>query len=196
MNRRDPFSATALVATAVLLLPSASLAQNAQSPATPVQAQPKPPTIPDTAQPKSYKDMLVGTWRLLIADEVEPDNTQKPLFGPNPMGTLIFTANGHYSLQIMRYNRPKFAANERTKGTADENKAAISQIVSHFGTYTVDEASKTLTFRVEGSAFPNWDEATRKRMITSLTANDELTYTVPPSDANARPVMVAWRWVP
>jgi hypothetical protein len=196
MNRRNLFSAAALVGTAMLLSLPAGLAQNAQSPAAPAQAQPKPPTAADTTQPKSYKDMLVGTWRLLIADEVEPDNTQKPLFGPNPAGTLIFTANGHYSLQIMRYNRPKFAADDRTKGTADENKAAISQIVSHFGTYTVDEASKTLTFRIEGSAFPNWDETTQKRMITSLTVNDELTYTVPPPDASARPVMVAWRWVP
>jgi Lipocalin-like domain len=140
--------------------------------------------------------MLVGTWRLLIADEVEPENTQKPLFGPKPMGILIFTANGHYSLQIMGYNRPKFAANDRTKGTADENKTAISQLVSHFGAYTVDQASETLTFRVEGSAFPNWDETTQKRMITSLTANEELTYTVPPPNAGVRPVMVAWRWAP
>jgi Lipocalin-like domain len=195
MNQRNLLSAAALVVIGALIVPAAGDAQNAQRTPTPTEAQAKPPASSNATEPKSYKDMLVGTWRLLIADEVEPDNTQKPLFGPNPMGTLIFTANGHYSLQIMRYNRPKFATNDRTKGTTDENKSAISQIISHFGTYTVDEASKTLTFRVEGSAYPNWDETNQKRTITSLTASDELTYTVPASDASARPVMVAWRWV-
>jgi Lipocalin-like domain len=196
MNRRNLFSAAALAVIATLIVPAAGDAQNAQRPPVPTETQPKPSAASNSTEPKSYKDMLVGTWRLLIADEVEPDNTQKPLFGPNPAGTLIFTKNGHYSLQIMRYNRPKFAANDRTKGTADENRSAISQIISHFGTYAVDEASKTLTFRVEGSAYPNWDETNQKRAITSLTASDELTYTVPPQDPGARPVMLAWRWVP
>ena len=46
------------------------------------------------------------------------DGTHVPNFGPNPMGMLIFTADGHYSLQIERAGRPKFAANTRTGGTA------------------------------------------------------------------------------
>lgn len=194
MDRRSLIGAAMLAVVGTLFLPATGDGQNAQRPPAPAEAQQKPPAKPEAAQPKSYKDMLVGTWRLLIADEVEPDNTQKPLFGPNPIGTLIFTANGHYSLQIMRYGRPKFAVNDRSNGTAEENKAAISQMISHFGTYTVDEASKTLAFRIEGSAFPNQDETTQKRNITSLTANDELTYIIPAPEAGGRPIMVAWRW--
>jgi len=182
-------------ATGALVLSTISLAQEAQRPPAPAAAQQKPPTTAPAA-PKALKDQLVGTWRLLIADAVNPDKSQTPQFGPNPEGTLIFTANGRYSLQIMRYNRPKFAANDRTKGTADENKAAISQMVSHFGSWTVDEANKTITFRIEGSSYPNWEGTMQTRMIQSINPNDALVYTVPNPDTGTLPAMVAWKWVP
>jgi hypothetical protein len=148
------------------------------------------------AQPKTLKEALVGTWRLLIVDAVNPDNTDTPLFGPNPSGSLIFTANGHFSLQTMRYGRPKFGANDRLKGTADENKAAIAGTFTEFGTWTVDEASKTLSFRIEASSYPNWDETTQKVAITALNPNDVLTWTVSSPATGALPITVAWKWVP
>jgi Lipocalin-like domain len=193
MNRRSIFSLVVGVATGVLVLSGASFAQEAQKPPAPAAAQPKSAA---PLAPKSTKDQLVGTWQLVIADAVNPDKSQTPQFGPNPEGTLIFTANGHYSLQIMRFNRPKFVANDRTKGTTDENKAAISQMVSHFGTWTVDEANKTITFRIEGSAYPNWEGTTQTRAIQSINPNDALVYTVPNPDAGTLPAMVAWKWVP
>ena len=121
------------------------------------------------AQQKSIKDQLVGTWTLLLADEVKADGTQLPDFGPNPMGTLIFTPNGHYSLQIMRFGRPAFASNNFMSGTPAENKAAASGVISHFGTYTADDRDKSFTFRVEASSFPNWEGTRQKRSIAALT---------------------------
>src|SRR5579883_612296 len=193
MNRRYVFGLVVGATVGALTSPAASLAQEAQKPPAPAAA---PPESEAPAAPGSIKDQLVGTWRLLIADAVNSDKSQTPQFGPNPAGTLIFTANGHYSLQIMRYNRPKYAANDRTKGTADENKAAISQMVSHFGTWTVDEANKTITFRIEGSSYPNWEATTQTRMIQSINPNDALVYTVPYPDTGTLPIMVAWKWVP
>ncbi|HLH98979.1 MAG TPA: lipocalin-like domain-containing protein [Xanthobacteraceae bacterium] len=194
MNRRIMFSLALAAAIGALTMPAASFAQEAQRPPAAAGAQQKPPAAPEA--PKALKDQLVGTWRLLIADAVNPDNSQTPQFGPNPEGILIFTPNGHYSLQIMRYNRPKFAANDRTKGTADENKAAISQMASHFGTYTVDEANKTITFRIEGSAYPNWEGTTQTRMIKSINPNDALVYMIANPSTGTLPEMVAWKWVP
>ena len=121
------------------------------------------------AQQKSIKDQLVGTWTLLLADEVKADGTQLPDFGPNPMGTLIFTPNGHYSLQIMRVGRPAFASNNFMSGTPAENKAAASGVISHFGTYAADDSDKSFTFRVEASSFPNWEGTRQKRSIAALT---------------------------
>jgi Lipocalin-like domain len=148
------------------------------------------------AAPQAMKDALVGSWRLLISDVVNPDTTQTPQFGPNPMGLLMFDANGHYSSMVMRSsNRPKFAANDRTKGTDAENKAVVNGMIVHFGTWTVDEPTKTLTFHIEGSSYPNWDGSTQKRTITSLNPGDELTYTVTTPAAGTLPVMLAWKYV-
>jgi hypothetical protein len=146
-----------------------------------------------SAQQKSIKDLLVGNWTLLLVDDIKDDGTHVPGFGPNPDGSLIFTADGHYSLQIIRYGRPAFASKDRLKGTADENKAAVQGMVSHFGTYTVDEANKTVTFRVTASSFPNWDETTQKRAVTAIT-DEVLTYNTPaPSTSGYVRAEVAWK---
>src|SRR3954463_11598746 len=77
------------------------------------------------AEPKRpWQQEIVGSWRLLIIDGIKADGTHQPLYGPNPKGLAMFSPDGHYSIQIMRDVRPKFAANDRLKGTAEELKAS------------------------------------------------------------------------
>ena len=126
---------------------------------------------------RPLKEAIVGSWRLLIADAVKADGTQVPLYGPNPRGLAMFGPEGRYSIQIMRdIGRPKFAANDRLKGTPAEIKAAFEGGLSHFGSYTIDEQGKTLNLRIEGSSYPNWDDVTQPRSITALW-QDDLTWT-------------------
>jgi hypothetical protein len=146
-----------------------------------------------SGQQKSMKDLLVGTWTLLLTDYIKDDGTHVAGFGPNPDGSLIFTADGHYSLHIIRYGRPAFASKDRLKGTADENKAAVQGMISHFGTYTVDEANKTIAFRIAASSFPNWDATTQKRAVTAIT-DDVLTYNTPAASTSGYVrAEVAWK---
>ena len=135
-----------------------------------------------TAQQKSIKDQVVGAWTLLLADNIKDDGTHVPSYGPNPEGLLVFTADGHYALQIVRYGRPAFASKNRMAGTADENKAAVQGMISHFGTYAVDEAGKSLTLRIAASSFPNWDGTVQKRPLTAIT-DDVLTWNTPAPSA-------------
>ena len=178
----------AAAAALALTLPFAGHAQNAQQ--RPQGAAPAAPAAP----PKPMKEAIVGSWSLLIADDVAADGTHTPQFGPNAMGLATFGSDGRYSIQIMRAVLPKFAGNARTKGTADENKAVVQGMIAHFGTYTVDEPSKTLTFRIEGSSFPNWAGTTQKRQITSLTAGDEITWKNPTPSTGAPGAELAWKW--
>jgi len=193
MILRNLFSISAIAAVGVIVL-TAGHAQQAQEKG---QGQGKRPAeTAQPAEPKAMKDALVGSWRLLISDIVNPDNTQTPQYGPNPMGTLMFDANGHYSSIVMRSsNRPKFAANDRLKGTDAENKATMQGMLVHFGTWTVDEPTKTLMLHIEGSSYPNWEGTTQKRMITSLTPGDELTYTIMTPATGTLPIMLAWKYV-
>ncbi len=48
-------------------------------------------------------------------------------------------------------------------------------MIGYYGTYTLDEASKVITMRIEASSFPNQLGIEQKRTITSLTPT-ELKY--------------------
>lgn len=67
---------------------------------------------------------LVGTWTLVSAD----------IFGANPRGILMLDANGHISATLMKSDLPRYAANNRGQGTAEENKATVQGMITWFGT--------------------------------------------------------------
>ena len=120
---------------------------------------------------------LVGTGRLAVVDNLLPDGSRVHLYGPNPSGLLMFDAEGNYSLQIVSAGRPKFAANDKGKGTTDEYRAAVQGSNAHFGKYVLNETEGTITFRIEHASYPNWEGTEQKRSFT-LT-EDRLKYTVP-----------------
>jgi hypothetical protein len=127
------------------------------------------------AQQKSLREQLVGTWTLVSWDTVNAAGSKEPpLEGANPKGLLIFDGGGRFSLQIMT-ERPRFKISDRMKATAEESQTVLRGVLSYFGTYTLSEADRSLSFSIERSAFPNQVGAQQKRVITSLTA-DELKF--------------------
>ena len=87
-------------------------------------------------------------------------------------------------------NLPKFASSNRATGSADENKAVVGGSLTHFGTYVVNEADKSLTYRIESATFPNWDKTDQKRSF--VITGDELKYTVPAGSAGGTGT-VTWK---
>ncbi|RKH25725.1 hypothetical protein D7Y13_23250 [Corallococcus praedator] len=136
---------------------------------------------------------LTGTWTLVLCDNVYPDGRRVQLYGPAPQGQLMFDAQGHYSLHILRAGRARFASNDKSQGTAEEYKATVQGSNAHFGRYAADGAKGTLTFHIDHAAFPNWEGTEQQRAFT--LAGDELTYTVPvPTSGGATAVgEVKWR---
>jgi Lipocalin-like domain len=128
-------------------------------------------------QQKSLKDQLAGAWTHVSTKYKFPDGKTADTMGPNARGIMILDASGHMAFINMRASLPKFTANDRTKGTAEENKAIVNGSYAYFGTYTVNEADHSFTVHVEGSTFPNFDGIDQKRSIT--LAGDELRYTNP-----------------
>lgn len=45
---------------------------------------------------------LVGTWTIVSDDTIDASGNRTPIFGPNPRGLLIFTANARYSVIFAR----------------------------------------------------------------------------------------------
>jgi Lipocalin-like domain len=124
----------------------------------------------------SIKDQLVGTWTLVSWEQAQKDGTKQQDFGANPKGIASFDRNGRFFVMFARPDLPKIASTDRTKETPQEAQAINVGSIAYFGTYTVDEPSKALVFKIEASTFPNQVGAQQQRIITSLTP-DELKYT-------------------
>ena len=77
----------------------------------------------------------------------------------------------------MRSDLPKYASNNRAKGTPEEYKAIAMGSVANFGTYSVDETNKTFTISYDGSTFPNRKGSKETR--TLAIEGDELRITNP-----------------
>jgi hypothetical protein len=69
-------------------------------------------------------------------------------------------------------------------------KAAAESILSYFGTYTVNEAEKSYTVKIESSSFGNQIEATTKRLV-ELTG-DEMKMTNPGTAVGGQSITV-WK---
>jgi lipocalin-like protein len=145
------------------------------------------------AQQKPLKDQIVGSWALVSAFQMTKDGGKTNRWGPNPRGFTVFEANGRYSFMIFRSDVPKFASANPNQATPEEAKAAIQGMTAHYGTWSIDEATKTLTTNIEAGSIPNLNGNTQKRIISSITA-DELRYTNPASQIGSVDE-VAWKRV-
>src|SRR3954463_5443546 len=140
---------------------------------------------PSIADAQSAKD-IVGTWTLEAAD-IQRTGYRIQVFGPDPVGTLMFGSDGHYVLVFLRRDLPQIASHDRTKESGDESQAIAQGSIAHFGTYMVD--GDTLALHIQGGTFPNWNGADQRRKFT--LAGDKLTYTSPGS--SGFPVQVTMR---
>jgi hypothetical protein len=116
-------------------------------------------------QQKSPKELITGNWSLMIADHVRGEGGNVPGFGPLPKGSARFGADGRYSFEVIP-------------------GAAGHAGVSSSGTYTVDDAGKTLTLKVEESSIPTLRGTTQTGTV-KFVANDHLGWVTSTPLANS-----------
>ena len=98
------------------------------------------------------KDLVVGSWTLMIADDVRKEGNKVPGFGPLPSGTAMFGSDGRYSLEL-------------------KSSSGKEPSLTCSGTYTLDDAAKTLTLRVDQSSAFNWRGTTQAGKLNFLTSD-------------------------
>ena len=140
----------------------------------------------------SLTQRLQGSWTM-ASNVLDQDGKKSEPFGPAAKGTVIFTNNGRYAVIITRADVPKFASSVRTTGTAEENKAAVQGSIAYFGTYTANDADKTVVMHAEGSTFPNWAGTDQKRTIE--LPGDELKFINQNPSMGPGTVTVTWKRV-
>jgi len=124
------------------------------------------------AAQSSQKQQIVGTWDFVVAEVTAADGKKSFPFGETPRGMLIFTPDGRFTQIHVASDVPKFASGNRLTGTPEEYAAINKRSLSVFGTYTVDEEKKTITYKIISSTFPNWEGEAQTRTIDKLTAEE------------------------
>lgn len=141
--------------------------------------------IPSMSAQRGTSDSgLVGTWRLVSAEERTEDGRTIPLWGSAPAGRLMYDGRGRMSAQLMDPRRKPFASEDRLGGTAAEMRGAFEGYDAYFGSYAVDANAGVVVHHVMGSLFPNLI-GTDQRRFFGLSGN-RLTLTTPPFLRGAR----------
>jgi hypothetical protein len=131
-------------------------------------------TAAKPADQTTGNNIPAGTWSLVAADVIRPDGSRARDYGAAPSGSLMIDSQGRYSLQIFKAERPRFLSGNKLTGTPAEFEAAVLGSSTHFGTVSVDQAEKTITFSVQGASFPNWEGERQTRRYE--LKGDELSY--------------------
>jgi len=95
---------------------------------------------------------LVGAWQLQSAEFRFADGRVARAYDS---GLLVYTADGYMSAQLMRAERPAFDAADRLGGTPDQIVAAYQGYRAYAGTYTIDDAARTVTHHSVWNLLPN-----------------------------------------
>jgi len=113
---------------------------------------------------------LIAVWKLVSCErEMSGGQIDKPL-GDQPVGRLIYDARGRVSIQLMRVGRRLESAKAAKTSweaaqiaTCDEVREMVAGYLAYFGTYEVDESTRTISHYVQGALIPGWVGTTRKR---------------------------------
>jgi|SRR5579864_546092 len=121
------------------------------------------------------RDRFVGAWRLAWLEEQSADGKVSKA---DCTGLLVYTRDGHMSVQVMYRNPP---ASLQTAATAAPTQYAQGGYEASFGRYEIDENTRTFTFHVEGALvrtlvgkdLPRAFELSGKQLIVRSTHPEE-----------------------
>ncbi len=89
----------------------------------------------------SIRNPLVGAWRLVWLEEPDTDGKTHR---PDCTGLLVYTSDGHMSVQVM-YRNPQAATQ------AEPVQYAQGGYEASFGTYEINQGAQTFNYHVEGA---------------------------------------------
>ena len=134
------------------------------------------------------KNNVAGTWNL-ISGYLDNHGKRFDILGPHPGGMLILTEDLYFTVIVHNPDIPKFASGDRSNGTPEEYKTAVTSSLGVYGTYTIDENGDFLEQHVIGSTFQNMNGSSRgrseltekvegNRMTENLKIADGITITI------------------
>jgi hypothetical protein len=134
--------------------------------------------------PRTLREELVGTWRLVAARQRLADGTVRadPQPGPRGVGYIMYDATGHVCVVLANPDRPTWKSPQAA--TDSEVRAAFDGLVAYCGSYETDEARHVVIHHVEADREPHAMGTDRTRL--AAVTGDRLVLrptTLPPGVA-------------
>lgn len=98
----------------------------------------------------TLRSQLIGHWRLVSTETVREGETPASTLGPSPLGTIVYTIDGHVQAQLTPRGRASVRPADATPAQARE----LARYTAYFGRFAVDEAARTVTHRRDGTFVP------------------------------------------
>lgn len=142
-----------------------------------------------TAQP-GLRSQLIGHWRLVATELHVGSAAPVPSLGPNPIGTIVYTADGRVQAHLTGAARPRVRAADAPPEVLRE----LSRYTAYFGTFTVDEGARTVTHHRDGTFAPG--ERDIVRAVTLRGQRLVLTTPTVTVDGTPRYTAITWERLP
>ena len=96
---------------------------------------------------------LIGTWRLLSREDrtANGELRAEPALGSDPHALLIYDRAGNFAAQFMKRDRSASPGGPVVAKQATNNSTAVGGYDAYFGSYTVDDATSSVTQRLVGA---------------------------------------------
>lgn len=120
---------------------------------------------------EAVKNKFIGAWRLA---QLEQEGSDGKIHASDASGLLVFTRDGHLSVQVMDRN-------PQPQAQAGPEQYSLAGYEASFGTYQIDEHTHTFTFHVDGALvrsligkdLPRAFDFSGKQLIVKSTHPDE-----------------------
>lgn len=129
------------------------------------------------ANAEDLASSVVGAWRLISCKVERSDGSVQDLYGPSPLGLLMYDKTGHMSVHLQKPDLPKCGTQDRRKCPDSQARLAFDNYGGYWGRYEVKTSEKVVFHHVEGASTPDWIGTSQKRFVA--ISGNRLTITAP-----------------
>jgi hypothetical protein len=108
---------------------------------------------------------IIGTWRLISYQSRSADDAVTDLYGPTPLGQLIYDNDGHMSVHLLKPGLPICNTLDRRQCPDREARAAFDNYLGYWGRYQINSKKNAVTHHVDGASVPDWVGTSQERFF-------------------------------
>jgi YD repeat-containing protein len=102
------------------------------------------------------RDRFIGVWKLVSCQLKASNGDLSYPYGEQPVGRITYDKAGRMSATLMRRGRPTtYTRDSLGKTSRDDLAEVLRGFTAYFGTFDVDESTRTVIHHVEASIYPS-----------------------------------------